>query len=149
MSVRSFFRIGDRMMTLEQYIQILKSKGFKQTDKREEILRIFLKEKRYLSAKEVLPLMQIVYPELSFDTVYRNLTLFENLEILETTELNGERIYRLRCSDDDHHHHLICLSCGKSRMIELCPLDALSEQPKEFTITDHKFELYGYCLECS
>lgn len=127
----------------------LKEKGYKQTDKREEILRIFVKEKRYLSAKEVLSFMQTVFPELSFDTVYRNLTLFEELEMLETTELNGERIYRLHCSDDEHHHHLICLSCGKSRMIELCPLDALVEKPKEFTITDHKFELYGYCVECS
>ncbi|MFA8440027.1 Fur family transcriptional regulator [Pueribacillus sp. YX66] len=134
---------------VKQYMERLKEKGYKQTDKREEILRIFVKEKRYLSAKEVLSFMQTVFPELSFDTVYRNLTLFEELEMLETTELNGERIYRLHCSDDEHHHHLICLSCGKSRMIELCPLDALVEKPKEFTITDHKFELYGYCVECS
>lgn len=134
---------------VKQYMERLKEKGYKQTDKREEILRIFVKEKRYLSAKEVLSFMQTVFPELSFDTVYRNLTLFEELEMLETTELNGERIYRLHCSDDEHHHHLICLSCGKSRMIALCPLDALVEQPKEFTITDHKFELYGYCVECS
>lgn len=134
---------------VKQFMEQLKEKGYKQTDKREEILRIFVKEKRYLSAKEVLAYMQTVFPELSFDTVYRNLTLFEELEMLETTELNGERIYRLHCSDDEHHHHLICLSCGKSRMIALCPLDVLVEQPKEFTITDHKFELYGYCVECS
>lgn len=134
---------------VKQYMQELKENGYKQTDKREEMLRIFVKERRYLSAKEVLSLMQDIFPDLSFDTVYRNLTLFEKLEILETTELNGERIYRLHCSEDEHHHHLICLSCGKSRMIDLCPLDALIEQPKEFTITDHKFELYGYCMECS
>lgn|SRR5690625_3567690 len=136
-------------MMVKQYMQELKENGYKQTDKREEMLRIFVKERRYLSAKEVLSLMQDIFPDLSFDTVYRNLTLFEKLEILETTELNGERIYRLHCSEDEHHHHLICLSCGKSRMIDLCPLDALIEQPKEFTITDHKFELYGYCMECS
>lgn len=134
---------------VKQYMQELKENGYKQTDKREEMLRIFVKERRYLSAKEVLSLMQDIFPDLSFDTVYRNLTLFEKLEILETTELNGERIYRLHCSEDEHHHHLICLSCGKSRMIDLCPLDALIEQPKEFIITDHKFELYGYCMECS
>ncbi len=134
---------------VQQYMQQLKEKGYKQTNKREEILRIFVKERRYLSAKEVLAFMKGVFPELSLDTVYRNLTLFEKLDILETTELNGERIYRLQCTEDEHHHHLICLSCGKSRMIELCPLDVMAEKPKEFTITDHKFELYGYCVECS
>lgn len=136
-------------MIVKQYMQQLRKKGYKQTDKREEILRIFAKEKRYLSAKEVLSYMQKVYPDLSFDTVYRNLTLFEELDIVEVTELHGERIYRLRCSDDSHHHHLICLSCGKSRVIDVCPLDVIREQPKEFIITDHKFELYGYCVECS
>ncbi len=141
--------IGDKTMNYAQSMQILKENGYKQTDKREEMMRIFVRErKRYLSAKAVLELMQQVYPELSFDTVYRNLTLFEELEMIEATELNGERIFRLHCAADDHHHHLICLSCGKSRMIDLCPLDALEEKPKEFTITDHKFELYGYCQEC-
>lgn len=141
--------LGIESMKIKHYMQQLKEKGYKQTDKREEILRIFAKEKRYLSAKEVLTGMQLVYPDVSFDTVYRNLGLFEKLAILEATELHGERIYRLRCSHDAHHHHLICLSCGKSRIINVCPLDVLHEQPKEFTITDHKFELYGYCAECS
>lgn len=140
---------GDSGMIVKEYMERLRKKGYKQTDKREEILRIFAKEKRYLSAKEVLNFMQKVYPDLSFDTVYRNLTLFEKLEIVEATELHGERIYRLRCSDDAHHHHLICLSCGKSRVIDVCPLDVIREHPKEFIITDHKFELYGYCVECS
>lgn len=137
-------------MAVQHYMQQLRDKGYKQTNKRREILRIFAEQKRYLSAKEVLSCVRKIYPDLSFDTVYRNLTLFEKLDIVEVTELNGERIYRLRCSSDDsHHHHLICLSCGKSRVIDVCPLDVIREHPKEFSITDHKFELYGYCAECS
>lgn len=135
-------------MTVNQYMNQLKKCGYKKTDKREEMIRIFEREKRYLSAKEMLQYMQFTFPGLSLDTVYRNLSLFEQLDIVETTDLNGERIYRLNCSKGDHHHHLICLSCGKSRLIDICPLDALSEHPSEFMITDHKFELYGYCKEC-
>lgn len=136
-------------MTVDHIVEKLKERGYKHTDKREKMIRIFDREKRYLSAKELLAFMQKDFPGLSFDTVYRNLSLFEELSILESTDLNGERIYRLYCSTTtDHHHHLICLSCGKSRLIEMCPLDSLTEKLDEFLITDHKFELYGYCVKC-
>ncbi|GAX89967.1 Fur family transcriptional regulator [Effusibacillus lacus] len=135
-------------MTVEQALQLLKEEGYKFTGKREQMIRIFDREKRYLSAKDILEYMQEDYPGLSYDTIYRNLTLFENMGILEATELGGERIYRFRCSTDEHHHHLICLSCGKARHIKSCPLDAMLGEPAEFTITGHKFEIYGYCTDC-
>ncbi|WCN37584.1 Fur family transcriptional regulator [Aneurinibacillus uraniidurans] len=135
-------------MTVEQALQLLKEKGYKYTGKREEMVRIFAQEKRYMSAREMLSRMQKEYPALSFDTVYRNLTLFADLNIVEVTELGGERKYRFRCSMDEHHHHLICLSCGKTRHIRSCPLDGMFGEPDGFRITDHKFEIYGYCSDC-
>lgn len=135
-------------MTVEQALQLLKEKGYKYTGKREEMVRIFAQEKRYMSAREMLERMQKEYPALSFDTVYRNLTLFTELNILEVTELGGERKYRFRCSMDEHHHHLICLACGKTRHIKSCPLDGMFGEPDGFRITDHKFEIYGYCSNC-
>lgn len=135
-------------MNVDVALSILKAKGYKYTGKREEMVRIFAREKRYLSAKDMLESMQIDYPNLSFDTIYRNLSLFEDLEILETTQLEGERIYRLSCETDHHHHHLICTKCGKTQQIDLCPMDAILGEPKGFKITGHKFEIYGNCLEC-
>jgi Fur family zinc uptake transcriptional regulator len=135
-------------MNLEEMLQVMRDKGYKYTGKREEMIRIFVREKRYLSAKDMLKFMQEDYPALSYDTIYRNLALFENLELLEATDLHGERIYRLHCSTKDHHHHLICLSCGKSRHIKSCPMEAMLGEPDEFVITGHKFEIYGYCRKC-
>jgi Fur family zinc uptake transcriptional regulator len=135
-------------MTVEQILSLLKDKGYKTTGKREEIVRILDREKRYVSAREMIQFMQKDYPTLSFDTIYRNLSLFKDLGILEETELNGERIYRLHCSTDEHHHHLICLACGKSRHIKSCPMDAMLGEPDGFLITGHKFEIYGYCTKC-
>lgn len=135
-------------MMLGHALEILKEKGYKYTGKREKMIRIFDREKRYLSAKEMLEFMQEEYPDLSFDTIYRNMTLFEQLEIIECTDLNGERRFRIRCSVDDHHHHLICLSCGKTMHIDSCPMDAVMGHMDGFTIIDHKFEIYGYCSNC-
>src|SRR5690554_367976 len=110
-------------MNVEKAMHLLKEKGYKHTDKREEILQLFESERRYLSAREVLEFLQSKYANLSFDTIYRNLSLFSNLSILEFTELDGEKIFRLSCATDDHHHHLICLECGKTRHIDLCPME--------------------------
>lgn len=135
-------------MNVEQALAILKEKGYKYTGKREDMIRIFYAEKRYLSAKEMFAYMQKTYPRISFDTIYRNLALFEELEIVESTQLEDERIFRLACATDEHHHHLICTSCGRTREIKMCPMDVFFGVPEGFQITGHKFEIYGYCEPC-
>ncbi|HJV44381.1 MAG TPA: Fur family transcriptional regulator [Bacillota bacterium] len=135
-------------MNLDQALDLLKREGYKFTGKREEILRIFAGEKRYMSAKDILELMKPEYPQLSFDTIYRNISLFAELGILEETEWDGERKYRFLCNEVHHHHHLICLTCGKTMHLRACPLDGLLGDPTDFTITGHKFEIYGYCSAC-
>lgn len=137
------------MMNVEQALDKLKDEGYKFTGKREQLLHVFAEEKRYLSARDVLTAMQTQFPNVSFDTVYRNLSLFEDMEILEVTELEGEKRFRFRCSTTHHHHHLICLECGKTKQIHACPMDWLKENgEQEFEVTGHKFEIYGYCTEC-
>jgi Fur family transcriptional regulator, zinc uptake regulator len=136
-------------MTVEEALQILKENGYKYTGKREEMIRICAAEKRYLSAKEIMERIKDHYPTLSFDTVYRNISTFVELGILEETELDGEGKYRLACSaDGHHHHHVICTVCGRTSALPVCPMNVLSAIPEEFQVTGHKFEVYGMCKEC-
>ncbi|WP_270179302.1 Fur family transcriptional regulator [Alkalihalobacillus sp. CinArs1] len=135
-------------MNVSSALEILKNEGYKYTEKREDLVVFFAKEKRYLSAREVLTYMQKTYPGMSVDTIYRNLTLFRDLGILEETEWNGEKRYRLSCATDAHHHHLICLDCGRTRQIEACPMDNIPVYDSDFEVVGHKFEIYGKCGEC-
>lgn len=134
-------------MNLDEALQILKERGFKYTGKREEMIRICAQEKRYLSAREIMEQMKENYPTLSFDTVYRNLSTFVELGILEETELEGEGKFRLACSHG-HHHHLICTECGKTKAVAACPMNHVPELPQDFQVTGHKFEIYGKCNSC-
>lgn len=140
--------IGAMAMNVEEALNRLKQNGYKYTGKRETMVEIFSRENRYLTAREVMEEMQGLFPGLSVDTVYRNLSLFEDLSIVEATEWEGERRYRFHCGGDHHHHHLICKECGRTKQLDLCPMNALLGKPEDFTITGHKFEIYGFCTDC-
>lgn len=94
-------------MNTNDAIKILKENGLKYTDKRKDMLDIFVKEDKYINAKYIQQVMDENYPGISFDTIYRNLHLFKDLGIIENTELDGEMKFRIACTKH-HHHHFIC-----------------------------------------
>ncbi|WP_017472383.1 Fur family transcriptional regulator [Amphibacillus jilinensis] len=134
-------------MNVNEALTILKKAGYKYTDKRAIILEFFAKEDRYRTAKDLLTYMEPHFEGISFDTIYRNLHLFDQLGILESTDLNGEKHYQITCANH-HHHHFICKTCGTTKEIHACPMDNLSSELDQFIVDDHKFEIYGLCPAC-
>ncbi|HLR03660.1 MAG TPA: Fur family transcriptional regulator [Virgibacillus sp.] len=135
-------------MNINEAMQRLKDNRHKITNQRKAILTYFSREDDgYRNAKALLAYLNTIDDGISVDTVYRNLYLYDELGILETTELDGEKYFRLNCSEH-HHHHFICQVCGKTKEIPICPMDEIKHSLQDFQISDHKFEVYGYCPTC-
>ena len=50
-------------MTVQEALDRLKEHGYKYTGKREEMIRVFAQEKRYLTAEELLDKLQVQFPD--------------------------------------------------------------------------------------
>lgn len=136
------------MPLLKEALTILEESQLKITERRVRMIELMYKEDRYLSAKEVKQLLEKEYPGISPDTIYRNLHSFSTLDVLEETEISGEKYFRANCGTQGHHHHFICTECGYSEELTLCPVSIFKGQLGESKVTSHRFELFGLCEEC-
>lgn len=135
-------------MTAEQIVQAMASRGMRITDQRKTLSRLFADAEGYLTPKDVYAHMEKTYPGLSFDTVYRNLRIMNEMGILEQFVFEDGVKFRVHCQEHHHHHHLFCLSCERTVPIVYCPMERIEGVPDNFRIVRHKFEVYGYCPDC-
>lgn len=135
-------------MTAEEIVQRMSDQGLRITEQRKTLAQLFVDQDRYLTPTDVYEQMGKHYPGLSFDTVYRNLRLLHEMNILEQFMFEDGMKFRVRCREEEHHHHLICLDCEKTLPIVFCPMDHALDVPADFEIVQHKFEIYGYCDAC-
>jgi Fur family zinc uptake transcriptional regulator len=135
------------MHTMEDIIRRMSSQGLRITDQRKTLAKLFSETQGYLAPKEVYEYMGRSYTGLSFDTVYRNLRVMEELGVLEQVIFEDGGKFKLHCRENDHHHHMICLQCGMTYPITFCPMEQTSV-PEDFRVVKHKFEVFGYCKEC-
>jgi Fur family zinc uptake transcriptional regulator len=133
--------------TTHEIMQQMSRKGLRITEQRRTMVNLFDSASGYLTPKEVYDHMQRVYPGLSFDTVYRNLRLLLDMEVVEQILFEDSVKFKLRCEELHHHHHMICLQCEKTLPIHFCPMTG-TDVPSDFQVIKHKFEVFGYCGDC-
>lgn len=136
------------MHTMEEIVGRMSSRGLRVTDQRKTLAKLFAETPGYLSPKDVYEFMGKTYSGLSFDTVYRNLRVMEELGVLEQVMFEEGVKFKLHCREEHHHHHMICLQCGLTYPITFCPMEQ-TVIPQEFRVVKHKFEVFGYCGECA
>lgn len=138
-------------MDLDKFIVILRAKGYKITPQRRAMLSALLSCGKFPTALEVLEVIKKTNPDISLDTIYRNLNLLVELGLVHEIYKHGKDGNQYEIVVTGHHHHLICQACGKMECLHLCPLSDAHIEAAEasgFEVTGHMFEFYGKCRAC-
>ena len=86
----------------------------------------------------------------AISTIYRILATFEEMHFVEKSNFIGDGTVVYEWNKGSHTHYAICLQCHKKVALQVCPFENLHlhGEAKDFVVTGHKLELYGYCKEC-
>lgn len=136
-------------MITEAFKRHLRKNNYYRTRERVFLFETLSTQQNPCSIQELVRLTQEVLDEA---TVYRNLEIFEEIDVTHRV-YTGWR-YKVELSDmfREHHHHMTCTRCGNIISIveprtfakEIHKLEALHE----FRVLSHSFELRGLCKNC-
>ncbi|MEG6584199.1 Fur family transcriptional regulator [Dendrosporobacter sp. 1207_IL3150] len=136
---------------MDQLISVLRNKGFKITPQRRAVIKALCECGKFPTAQHVLEHVRKNAPDVSFDTIYRNLSLLADLGVVHEIQTKGREGNVFEIVTSSHHHHLICVTCGITKCLDFCPIsenDLKRAQADGFEVTSHSLEFYGYCKEC-
>ena len=128
---------------MQNFIEIIKKNGAKLTKPRKLVLLVLFKNRKPLSLSEIHKLC----PQIDFASVYRTVSLFVEIGILQEILLGDKKPkYELE-TDESHHHHIKCIDCGNIMKLDFCIVDQI-EEISNFEITNHTMEFLGVCPKC-
>ncbi len=120
---------------------------------RELIFQVLCDAGGAMTAEEICSKARDHYPRLGLATVYRNLRVLQEEEIVSSLNL-GDGTTRFEIRDrQQHHQHFICDSCHRSFCLPGCLLESAAQHvaqhlPERFLLTRHELTLYGLCGDC-
>lgn len=139
------------MVELTQILQNLKSRGYRLTKTRKQIIGIFLESKVPLSAQELWSELQRRNYQVDKATVYREIAFLKGQKIVREVQF-GEGKKRFEINLTDHHHHIVCIRCEKVDDIvlenDLRDQEKKIFELKKFKVLNHSLEFFGLCTKC-
>ena len=141
-------------ISVHDYVErALKRNKLRYTKQRHRIIELLAEAGRPITMPELLA----EAPELSQSSLYRNLDILVQANLV--TRIPGNRHGNFELSGDliEHHHHLVCDSCGLMTDVHV---DAAFEQSIDrkfsrlaeqfgFSPELQKIDLHGSCIDCT
>lgn len=123
--------------------------ALKYSRQREAVKNFLMNRTDHPTADTVYSCLRQTYPNISLGTVYRNLSLLEQLgEITKISAGSGPEHYD---ADLSLHQHFICTRCHKVYDIHVKEIDSIMEAAAGSTpgiIESYRANFYGKCKEC-
>jgi Fe2+ or Zn2+ uptake regulation protein len=124
--------------------------GHSMTFQRRLLLELLRQAEGHIDAKELYRRASTRDKSISPATVYRSLTLFKELGLVDERRLGKFRCY-YEMKQSPEHQHLLCQGCGKVIEFQnplIGQLVKAVQQEHGFKVTKAELYLEGYCPEC-
>lgn len=140
-------------LVIDQAEALLHERGFKVTPQRTLILQVLAGQTHYLEAGEVYDLAHGIDASVSLATVYRTLSLFAELGLVEHRYIEREhRREVFRLGEGPEQHFLTCVNCGQRVLIHTDLLNHMTHElvrRKHVSVTSACACFTGYCSACA
>jgi Fur family ferric uptake transcriptional regulator len=131
-------------------MELLRSQGLRMTPQRRAIVAEVMRTQGHISPTTIARKVQGEMPGVNASTVYRTLTLLEEVGVLQHSHLEtGAEYHR---SEEAHHIHLTCARCGRDDELSLGEADSLSAliaRHHGFAADLTHFAITGLCAQCA
>lgn len=128
----------------------LRSRGLRMTPQRRAIVSEVMRASGHISPAAIARKVESEMPGVNPSTVYRTLTLLEDVGVLQHSHLEtGAEYHR---AEDAQHVHLTCHRCGRDDALSLDEagkLRALFRRHHGFEADLTHFAITGRCAECA
>jgi Fur family ferric uptake transcriptional regulator len=135
--------------TTVDVIEVLRRRGLRMTPQRRAIVAEIMRSHGHISPTALARTVQGEMPGVNASTIYRTLSLLEEVGVLAHAHLeNGAEYHR---AEEAGHVHLMCSSCGVEDDLSMEEADALVrlvERHHGFHPDLTHFAISGLCAEC-
>ena len=140
-------------LSLAAIVNLLRANRMRITRNRVQILETLLKAEKPLSLEEIQETSRDGVDAPDYATVFRVMTVLENLHIAQKVNLNRSCSYYELVNPKRHYDHIICTECGRVTLIvDSCPVEKVERKIEKrygYSEIRHSLEYFGKCRECT
>ncbi len=130
---------------MTNYITLLKENDLKATIQRTSILES-IDNAGHINIDDIYDNVKKQYPTLSLATIYKNIIMMQENNVIVEVPMNGEKSkYELK---KDEHMHLICEACGHIKDTEITSATKEALVIENFQLKASQINLFGLCEQC-
>jgi Fur family transcriptional regulator, ferric uptake regulator len=131
-------------------LELLRARGLRMTPQRRAIVSEVMRAPGHISPPAITRRIQGDMPGVNASTVYRTLSLLEEVGVLQHSHLESGAEYHR--AEEAEHVHLTCGSCGEDDPLSLREAKALHELIRRhhgFEADLTHFAITGLCAGCA
>lgn len=131
---------------------VLRDRGYRLTSPRWLVWSVLRSVDEHLTAEEIALRVNATDPTVNISSIYRALTLFDDLDLVRESHLGIDDSARWEVAHPDDHFHMVCRQCGEVDH----HVGELVDQIRSHLGDQHDFRpenidlvVTGLCVNCS